>query len=270
MSKIEAVISCKDNDAIKTVLEAHLIHARHDVSIGAAQLFREAAKDIISSDHVDWFLTDLLALVGMEVEGQEISVGFLYFKNHIPTDTKENLYFAKLGKWLNKTVINELHFGQKGFSVYRKIVRRLRSELIGWITGNFLEPILILVSGKKGVPRIKDIKILMIQDTNITTAHSAYSKITNDSNSFAIWIKPAASIRLYRDGTLFGQIMRLRDAGGWTTRHINRILDIIVEISKYVNLSIDKEVCRKMILEPSISMSEHRKGCTIVIMDQET
>jgi hypothetical protein len=273
MSVLKNLILCsdekKDREEIKDILEGHLAHPKTTIK-GAQYLFEEFIGELLEEKHVEWFLTDLFALVGMEIEGKEVSVGCLYFGN-TQRKVEQNLHFAKLGRKLSDTLCRKINFGNEGFTNYREVIRVLRDELIGWTSGRFLEPVLIFT---EALPCLTDIKILMMKygakmKTGAPlTAHEIYSKITKDkaSKCFAVWIKPAASVRFYKNGTFFGQIMRLRDAGGWTTRNIGRIVEIVSEISKLVGLPLKEGVCRKWIIEPSISMSESRRGCTIVVV----
>ncbi len=270
----DIIIKWDDEHSIKKILEAHIFHVKIEASRGALDLFSECARGLLDADHIDWFLTDLIALVGMEVEGKEMSVGILYFKNGVPTDITEKLHFARLGRWLHDEATGKerLVFGNKSFTEYRKIIRRIREELIGWISGKFLEPVLIL-TGEDKLPRVQDIRILSTKEGTSVTAHETYKEITRlwASSCFSIWVKPAATIRLYRNGDLFGQIMRLRDTGGWTTRYINRLVEIIRKISEEAEIpNISEATCRQRIIEPSIAMSESRKGCTIAIMEEGT
>lgn len=263
------VIPWHNEGRIKPILEEHIVHVRSGPSKGADRLLMEGIDDLLG-DHSEWFITHLFSIVGMEVEGQEISLGLLYFKGAIPLDMAKKFKSAKLGRWVNLTETKKLHFGLEGFNNYRKIVRRVRSDLIGWVPGRYLEPVLVL-TGEQGAPRVKDIKILLAKNAITRTAHELYKDLTSfSSDSFVVWIKPAGSIRIYRKGALFGQIMRLRDAGGWTTRHLERIVEIVEHLSKSAGIHIDSQTCRKWIIEPSISMSESRKGCTIVVMEKKT
>jgi len=252
----------RDESEWKRVLQDHLIHVRHIVSSGAEILFSKFKENFPLPDE---FLTYLFALSGMEIEGEEISMGFLYSNSLAPSFIRE-LPDAKLGKWLLRDLRSKVHFGIPDFATYRWIIREIRSELIGWTTGRFLEPLLVLTGTP---PQISGIKILWGKGNIPPTAHQTYSKLTETSDTLAIWIKPTASIRLYKKGSLFGQIMRLRDAGGWTTRHISRISEIVKQVSQYVGLNIDDDICRILIVEPCISMSESRRGCTIAVLKKD-
>lgn len=258
-----------DDKSADPVLDRHIIHQMVGTSLGANDLLRGAISDFLGS-HNDSFLTYILSIVGMEVEGQEVSLGLILFKGDIPENLSERLRCAKLGRWVSEQTVVGLHLGSNGFADFRRIVRNLRSDLIGWAPGRFLEPVLILTCNDD-TPFIRDVKILTTTVTEALTAHELYEELTSfDGNSFVIWIKPAGSIRVYSGGKLFGQIMRLRDAGGWTTRHVDRLVQTVQFATQMVGMHISDDICRRRIVVPSISISECRKGSTVVVMEEKS
>ena len=259
-----------NHQLVDPILDKHLVHVRLGTSRGPDELLRECIYGLLNT-HYDWFVTYIFSIVGMEVEGQEVSLGLMHFKGDIPDDLSERFKFAKLGRWVNVQKTEGIHLGLRGFSDFRKIVRKLRADLIGWAPGRFLEPVLIITSRDDGTPYIHDVKILTTKTPVTLTAHELYKDLTKyNPDSFMIWIKSAASIRIYRWGRLFGQIMRLRDVGGWTTRQVDRVIQIVQHAASVSGINISEQTCRELIVEPSISISESRRGATIVIMEEDS
>jgi hypothetical protein len=269
MSTTEVTIHPWDDPYVDEILENHIVNIKFNTSRGPNDLLKKCILDLLPK-HLDWFVTYLFSIVGMEVEGQEISLGIVYVKEDTP-DFSGGFKFAKLGRWVKAQKTDGLHLGMEGFSDFRRIVRKLRSDLIGWAPGGFLEPVLILTSGADGKPHIQDVRIISKKIPHAFTAHAVYKDLTNDNhNSFVIWVKTAGSIRVYRRGKFLGQIMRLRDAGGWTTRSIDRMVEIVQHSAKIAGMNIEETVCRSLIVEPSVAISESRRGTSIVVIEEAT
>lgn len=224
------------------------------------------------------FVCYILSLVGMEIEGRELGFGFIVAgtdqaqKEIWDFQTKKGILRipsinAEVG--LDLSDLKKYH----GYRQFRRMIRKLREELGGWIPGGHLEPVLLMDHhyAQKGV--------FLLDPTDEKSQHfscsDAYRVVCQIPDVYAVQIKPAGTIRLFKEGKLFGQVMKLRDAGGWTTRHFDALHSFLLERLKICRLmgnltSSDASQTREdelsKIILAFLSLSEKREGASLYVI----
>ena len=253
-----------------------------NVPKGVQNLFNDFCP-LMADDSRHPFVVYILSLVGMEIEGRELGFGFIVagtgkaqggiwdFKTDIGILRTPSID-AEVG--LNLSNLGEKFQGRyEGYRQFRRMIRKLREELGGWIPGGHLEPVLLMDRhyAQKGV--------FLLDPTDEKSQHfscrDAYCVVCRIPDVYAVQIKPAGTIRLFKEGKLFGQVMKLRDAGGWTTRHFKALHGFLKERLKMCGLmgnltSSDASQTRKdelsKIILAFLSLSEKREGASLYVI----
>lgn len=209
-------------------------------------------------DKIRQILTTLLNLVGTEIEGREISFGVII------ADSKESVCCRDAA--INDSLNEYESFGSYGFETIRKIVRYMHRRLLGWTPGYYEQPIIICDINSLSV---SGLKILTTITSDSHTPHEAYKKLTQNRKCIGIWVKPAGSVRIYGEGRFIGQMMRLRDAGGWAIRNVNDIYEYVKFRSEGPMLASNMDLTIDYFIYPAIAMSEERKGASIYVVPKD-
>lgn len=198
--------------------------------------------------HIDQFTRVFLRLLGSEVESREIRLGVLVGP---PPVTGVPLVQT------DEVVVTD---GEgAAFADPRVAVRVYRHRVVGRANGT-LGQSSVLVEPSSG-------RILGLFRVGMPTmprnTHHQYELITEDSRYSAIWLKPAASARLYREGRFVAQVIRLRDGLGWTIRIVE---DLLVDIERAVRAKVgvapDGRLLRTAV-EVACELSEMREGGSV-------
>jgi len=212
------------------------------------------------ASNAERLLTHLVNLVGQEIEGEEVSLG-LVLTPGVPRGTVfSELPMAAVSRSLMKKEA-KIAFDDHQFQALRRVWYEMRSHVLGWVPGSYEQPVLVL---DVDTLRPKSVRILR---TGSAGAGEAYASLTTSSRTFAFWIKPAGSIRVYAGGGLVGQIMRLRDAAGWAARNTMQLADYIASAvrakarNKRAFTANSQRV--RAILTALIGLSEERKGAAL-------
>ena len=201
--------------------------------------------------HIDQFTKVFLRLLGSEVESREIRLGILIG----PTpDTGTPL--------VQTEELLESEGNAAGFGDPRRVVRVYRQRIVGRANGT-LGQSSVLVEPSDG-------RILGLYRVSTPTmprnTHQQYEMITEDLSYSAIWLKPAASARLYREGRFVAQVIQLRDGLGWTIRIIDDLLvDIERAIRAKTGLDPDARLLRTVV-EVACELSELREGGSVYLV----
>lgn len=210
-------------------------------------------------------LNTLFNLAGTEIEAEEISCG-LILTNNTEADNIGSLSPALIHSSYKQEETSTIGSGDA--DTIRDVVDYMKEKLLGWTPGHYEQP--VIVCDAKSL-EVKCLKILMTVTRNTHTPHEAYIALTENQKAIAIWVKPAASIRIYGKGRLLGQIMRLRDAGGWAARNINDMCECVKDHSvKGTILADDPEFIAEYFIYPAIALSEERKGGSIFVVPKDT
>lgn len=206
----------------------------------------------------------LTTFVGSEVEGREMSVGFVITRN---SQSQDWFFRAKTGPGQAggpflpaptqmaepegaDEALGFTAFLRQGNLVYvpnSPFFTWLRSKIIGRADGGCYQPIVVLqpsfsetTAGLQatGLAVVNEAVFTSvanrretIDDGPLPSAHGLYRALTGShlsSIAAALWFKPAASLRIYASGDFVGQIMRGRDGLGWIWRDVRQLRSGVV------------------------------------------
>lgn len=237
-------------------------------------------------------LVYLLNLVGTEIEGQEVSVGFVLTDQGTLLDTPRLGCVEAAISMSVREALHDMHLslpitpaydggpdaveGQV-LATYRSVLRRLREVVLGWTPSDYDQPVLLLRpdNGELQKSPLRICAIRLLRGKHHRTANDVYRSWTSGQQGHgaraAFWIRPAGTIRVYSQGHWVGQIMRLRDTGGWAVRdvsHLTRLLDSIVTRMWGSCKSQPRKVWLRKLVESALALSEKRKGGAIYMMSE--
>ena len=245
------------------------------------ELVRDFCRDIFNEEFPsppqgcgskDWyeklFLT-VFNLVGCETEGREHSMGILISNDAPPSDRRAAIH-PLVEEWDEN---GPLILGAWEFEPLRRVIRNLQQGVLGWTPGSYAQPIVYCAPDKNFTVTGLGLNLTSGRSANratraatLYTPHQSYCSMTRRGNHLAIWIKPASSIRLYARGRLKGQLMRLRDVGGWAVRNVDKLQQYVSSHSPKTFLCRQPQVCREKFIYPAIALSEMRVGGSIYVL----
>ena len=207
-------------------------------------------------------LTYLLNFQGLEIEGNEVSLGVILDLNNNHRSAKVSAFISP--SILDSAIKDNIHFDlSTALESYRGVMRYMREKVLGWVPGDIHQPLLYLDKAFK----IVGVEIL---DADLNANLSYKRKINNRDLVFGFWVKPTRSLRIYDKTGWIGQIMELRDTGGYAARNLNHIISFSNAVFKNCWKMENDFPFMKLLIEACIHLSELRRGCAIYIMDHDT
>jgi len=130
-------------------------------------------------------------------------------------------------------------------------------------------------NGKIGDSPLRIAGVKLLSGTQQKSANNVYKDWTYGEQpiaQMAFWVKPAGSIRIYAHGKWLGQIMQLRDTGGWAVRDVEVLTDfvanLVARIWKTENGSHSRPWIAKVV-ERALALSERRRGGAVYVMNRD-
>ena len=258
-------------------------------------------KDREWREALESFFTFLVNFSGLEVEGRELSVGFLLLGPDDDDDPTRlivgdrELPLAVISPFLassDEKLRAALSLFPADFRQVRTVVESMKKRGLGWTPGATGQPVLAyqLQGRRKIVPKTI---FLLPKPVNGLGTDRAYRDLSSGRwkhrrgnrrklQGFAAWIRPTNAIRVYAGGRLAGEVMRLRDAAGWAVRNLEdlstRVLPRVLRGEGFFRkrhwaksrLETRREVIEQKILYPLLHLSERKEGGTLCFLSKSS